>query len=69
MLKAVQAVDGKRIAVIEQIFLDIGYKGMDTHIRARVTYYHQVGYYALGVHESRQRRRELLPYYAKALPS
>ena len=67
VLKAVQSVDAKRIAVLERIFIDLGYKGMDAHIRARVTYYHQVGYYALGVHESRQARRKLIPYYVRVL--
>lgn len=67
VLKAVQAVDERRIAIIEQICRDLGYRGKDAHIRARVTYYHQVGYYALGVRESRRQRLALLPYYAKVL--
>jgi hypothetical protein len=60
-------VDQQRIAIIERIFLDMGYKGKEAHVRARVTYYHQVGYYALGVRESKKQRRELLPYYMKVL--
>jgi len=67
VLKAVQAVDRKRIEVIEQVFLDLGYEGNDAHVRARVTYYHQVGYYALGVQESRTQRRRLIPFYRKVL--
>src|SRR5579872_3639583 len=67
VLRTVQKVDARRIALIEQVFRDIGYEGMEAHIRARVTYYHQVGYYALGVHESRRRRRELMPLYTKVL--
>jgi AcrR family transcriptional regulator len=65
--KVVQAVDQKRIAVLEQIFIDMGDKGMEAHIRARVMYYHQVGYYAMGVEESRRRRHALIPYYRKVL--
>ena len=45
----------------------MGYKGKEAHIRARITYYHQLGYYALGVQEFRKERRELLPYYQKML--
>ena len=30
-------------------------------------YYHQVGYYAMGVRESQRERRALIPYYQKAL--
>lgn len=67
VLKAVQAVDRKRIEVIERIFWDLGYSGLEAQVRARVTYYHQVGYYALGVRESRQQRLELIPYYKKVL--
>ena len=67
VLKVVQAVDKKRIAVIEKIFLGMGYSGKHAHVRARVMYYHQVGYYALGVRETRRQRLELLPFYAKVL--
>jgi AcrR family transcriptional regulator len=67
VLKAVHAVDEKRISFLEQVFLDLGYKGKEAHVRARVTYYHQVGYYALGVRESRKQRLDLLPFYEKIL--
>jgi AcrR family transcriptional regulator len=67
VLKVVEAVDGKRIGVLEQVFLDMGFKGREAHVRARVTYYHQVGYYALGVRESRKQRLDLLPFYTKIL--
>jgi hypothetical protein len=36
-------------------------------MRARVTYYHQVGYYAMHVKERNERRLELAPYYADIL--
>jgi AcrR family transcriptional regulator len=65
--KAVEFVDQKRIAVLEQIFLDLGYRGQEAHVRSRITYYHQVGYYAMGVRESRKKRLELLPFYARVL--
>jgi AcrR family transcriptional regulator len=65
--QVVQEVDNKRIAVIEKIFHNIGYKGTEAHVRARVMYYHQVGYYAMGVQESRRERRTLIPFYRRAL--
>ena len=65
--KVVHDVDQKRIAVLEQIFEEIGYSGKEAHIRARIMYYHQVGYYAMGVQESKRERRALIPYYRKAL--
>jgi AcrR family transcriptional regulator len=64
---AVHMVDEKRIAVLEQVFHHLGYSGEHAHVRARVMYYHQVGYYALGVRESKRRRLKLLPFYAKVL--
>jgi AcrR family transcriptional regulator len=67
VLKTVQIVDVKRIAIIEKMFLNMGYKGKHAQVRARVMYYHQVGYYALGVRETRKQRLALLPYYAKVL--
>jgi AcrR family transcriptional regulator len=65
--KVVYDVDQKRIAVLEQIFEEIGYRGKEAHIRARIMYYHQVGYYAMGVQESKRERRALIPYYRRAL--
>jgi AcrR family transcriptional regulator len=65
--KVVHDVDQKRIAVLEQIFNEMGYKGTEAHVRARIMYYHQVGYYAMGVQESKRERRALIPYYRKAL--
>jgi AcrR family transcriptional regulator len=65
--KVVHKVDQKRITVLEEIFNEIGYTGKEAHIRARIMYYHQVGYYAMGVHETKRERRALIPYYRKAL--
>ncbi len=64
---AVAAVDQKRIALFEQLYVQMGYKGKEANVRARITYYHQVGYYALDVQESRRERLALLPYYLKVL--
>jgi AcrR family transcriptional regulator len=67
VLEVLEAVDKKRIGILEQLFHDIGYDGAEAHVRARVTYYHQVGYYALGVRESRKARLKLRPFYMKIL--
>lgn len=63
----VRKTDDERIRLIERIFHNLGFTGREAHIRARVTYYHQVGYYALAVHESRSTRRRLSPTYILAL--
>jgi len=60
-------VDDARIRLLLQIFENFGYAGLDAEMRARVTYYHQVGYYAMHVKELRERRLELAPYYADIL--
>ena len=65
--KAVKRVDRKRVDIIKRIFLDIGYPEDESFIRARVAYFHQVGYYTLGVGETRSQRRKLVPLYVEAL--
>jgi len=65
--KVVQSVDNRRIDVIERICRHLGYRGKDAHVRARVIYYHQVGYYALGIRETHKQRVGLIPFYRKVL--
>ena len=65
--KRVKRVDKKRIAILKKIFLDLGFSDQDAFIRARITYFHQVGYYTLGLDESKKRRYELAPIYVQAL--
>ncbi len=45
----------------------MGFPPRDARIRARITYYHQVGYYTLAVRESRDTRRRLRSRYAQVL--
>lgn len=65
--RKVHKLDNERIRLIQRIFHNLGFRGLEAHIRARVTYYHQVGYYALAVHESRPTRRRLSRLYVLAL--
>ncbi len=65
--KLLMEIDTDRVGLLTEIFEGFGYKDMEAEVRARVTYYHQVGYYALDIKESQQRRFELGPYYAKVL--
>lgn len=64
---AVRRVDNHRIEILRRIFTDLGYVGNAAFIRARITYFHQVGYYTLGLGESKENRRKLLPGYVDAL--
>jgi len=65
--RVVLAADQKRIAVLRRIFLDLGYRDPEALVRARITYFHQVGYYTLGLRESLATRLKLGPYYTKVL--
>ncbi|HVO46036.1 MAG TPA: helix-turn-helix domain-containing protein [Steroidobacteraceae bacterium] len=65
--RVVLQADQKRISVLRRIFLDLGYRDPEALVRARITYFHQVGYYTLGLHESRARRLQLGPYYSRIL--
>ena len=65
--RVVRRVDVERIRLITRIFRNLDFRPAEAHIRARITYYHQVGYYTLAVHESRRTRRRLSPMYALVL--
>jgi AcrR family transcriptional regulator len=63
----VRRVDDVRIETIQRIFHDMGFEEPEAFVRARTTYFHQVGYYTLGVRESREQRLTLLPIYMRIL--
>lgn len=65
--EAVREVDSQRIDALRQLFVSAGYEGDEALVRARITYYHQVGYYALGIKQSAERRRQLSPIYYQVL--
>jgi AcrR family transcriptional regulator len=65
--RVVRAVDEKRIAALSTLMKAYGYRRDEALIRARILYFHQVGYYALGMHESKATRKRLEPLYIKAL--
>ena len=63
----VREADTTRTDVLRRIFEGLGYAAGEAEVRARVAYYHQVGYYALGIVESRSAREALFPTYFKVL--
>ena len=65
--KVVRRVDEQRINLILGIFKGFGYEGADALVRARITYFHQVGYYAIHIKESRTDRMRLKNAYLAAL--
>jgi AcrR family transcriptional regulator len=64
---AVRRVDAERIDLLKSIFLGFGYDPERAFIRARITYFHQVGYYAMAIIEDRAVRDRLRPLYREAL--
>lgn len=65
--KRVRRVDDQRIALLKRIFIGFGYDEQRAFIRARITYFHQVGYQATEITETAEQRRALLPLYQEAL--
>ncbi len=65
--EVVKDVDEGRIKAIKRIFLDFGYDDDEAFIRARITYFHQVGYYTIGYNETVDQRMMLLPIYVYVL--
>jgi AcrR family transcriptional regulator len=65
--KALERVDRSRITQLRALFALLGCDAQEAEVRARVLYYHQIGYYALGVQESRSQRKRLLPTYMHIL--
>jgi AcrR family transcriptional regulator len=63
----VAIVDQARIALFQRIFLDLGNSRVDSLIRARVLYFHQLGYYLAGIQESVAARHRLAPVYLSIL--
>lgn len=64
---AVRLADERRMKVLHRIFLDMRFPDPEALVRARVTYFQQIGYYTLGIHEEPEARRKLLPYYLRVL--
>jgi AcrR family transcriptional regulator len=63
----VREIDQVRIEAFHRVFLDAGYRDAEALVRARVMYFQQVGYYALGIHDPSERRLDLLEHYYRLL--
>lgn len=65
--RAIGQADAERIATIVHLFRMLGYAEPEATIRARVFYYHQIGYYSINVHETDDERRRNAPVYLDVL--
>jgi len=64
---AVAGVDAKRIAGLYGVFLAFGCNKQEADVRARIFYFHQIGYYAIGAAETDFGRRERAKIYVDIL--
>jgi len=64
---AVERADRERLETLQKFFEAIGYDNEHAAIRARVFYYHQIGYYAIGVRQSISERRKNARLYLDIL--
>lgn len=65
----VDVVDADRIDRLTRIFLTLGCDEEEAETRARVLYFHQIGFYALGYHKrlTREERLRSAPTYMRIL--
>jgi AcrR family transcriptional regulator len=59
----VRSVDDIRLEALEGLFRDAGFDAGTAKIHARITYFHQIGYYAIAMKETREERRTLIDRY------
>jgi AcrR family transcriptional regulator len=64
---AVERMDRRRIAALTRIFVALGCERLEAAIRARVLYFHQIGYYAIGVRATAAARLRAADRYVRIL--
>lgn len=65
--EAVHRVDDAWVTLLKELFLRSGYDATESFVRARIVYFHQIGYYAIAIREDWNERLRLVPFYYKAL--
>lgn len=65
--KAVERSDEKRISTLTGYFAALGCNATEAAVRARVFYFHQIGYYAIGLTEGRKLREQRAFVYLQIL--
>jgi len=67
LAEEVAAMDELRISLLMRSFREMGYGADESLVRARITYFHQIGYYALSFKESAADRQRYQPLYGTVL--
>jgi len=63
----VEATDKLRLDLLARAFRGMGYSDDESIVRARITYLHQIGYYAVSFKESVADRKRYQPIYGRVL--
>ncbi|MCX5495550.1 TetR/AcrR family transcriptional regulator [Kaistia dalseonensis] len=61
------AIDNLRISLLTRAFRAMNYPDDESLVRARITYFHQIGYYTLSFKEAAADRKRYQPLYGKVL--
>jgi AcrR family transcriptional regulator len=67
VLKLMREIDEAWIALFQAHLERVGMTAPESFVRARIMYFHQVGYFALAINEGLADRVKLAPYYYAAL--
>ncbi len=59
--------DDLRLTLLKRSFVEMGYSEDESTVRARITYFHQIGYYAISYAEPSAERKRLQPIFADVL--
>lgn len=62
-----EAADALRVSLFIRAFREMGYDEDESVVRARITYLHQIGYYAVAFTEPVAERKRYQPIYGKVL--
>lgn len=63
----VRETDERRLNLLMGLLAQLGYESVEATVRARALYYHQVGYYTLGISQTLEERLDLFPIYFRVL--
>jgi AcrR family transcriptional regulator len=65
--KMVHEIDDAWVALLQGFFRRAGLGEDESLVRARIIYFHQIGYYALAIEENIEVRARLVPFYYEVL--
>ncbi len=60
-------MDDLRMSLLRKSFLEMGYSADESDVRARITYFHQIGYYTISFKETSAERKRLQPLFGDVL--